>query len=220
MVAPAGYGGPVPRRLSDPAVLAEQLAHLDDEHVAPLTALVARLREQHAPRPVPSPAPLGAGTGTRVLALLRAPWPASSATGLLSLEDDDPAAERLHGLVTAAGVDPALVLPWGAAPYPVPGEEPLSTPDVKAGRAALEGLVPLLPRLRSVVLHGVSRDQFMARHKANHAQVAYAPDAQTADRALLAKAALFDRLGLRVHLCGDVDLLAAPAQRRASATEA
>ncbi|GAB3746007.1 fucose isomerase [Microlunatus parietis] len=55
-----------------------------------------------------------------------------------------------------------------------------------------------------VVLHGVSRDQFMARHKANHAQVAYAPDADTADRALAAKAALFDRLGLPVHVCGDL----------------
>lgn len=56
------------------------------------------------------------------------------------------------------------------------------------------------------VLHGVSRDQFMARHKANHLNVAYAPDAATADRALEAKAALFDSLGLPVHLCGDTSL--------------
>jgi len=56
------------------------------------------------------------------------------------------------------------------------------------------------------VLHGVSRDQFMARHKANHIQVVYAPDAATADKALAAKAAMFDRLGLAVHLCGDVTL--------------
>jgi len=55
-----------------------------------------------------------------------------------------------------------------------------------------------------VVTHGVTRDQFMARHKANHVQIAYAPDAAGADRALLAKAALFDRLGVAVHLCGDV----------------
>ncbi|HEY0260678.1 MAG TPA: fucose isomerase [Lacisediminihabitans sp.] len=54
------------------------------------------------------------------------------------------------------------------------------------------------------VLHGVDRNQFMARHKANHANVAYAPDAETADRALLAKAALFARLGVQVHLCGMV----------------
>ncbi len=57
-----------------------------------------------------------------------------------------------------------------------------------------------------VVLHGVSRDQFMARHKANHVQVAYGDDAATADAALVAKAALFDRLGVAVHLCGNVTI--------------
>lgn len=57
-----------------------------------------------------------------------------------------------------------------------------------------------------VVLHGVTRDQFMARHKANHAQMVYAPDADTADKALLAKAAMFDRIGIRVNLVGDVAL--------------
>lgn len=57
-----------------------------------------------------------------------------------------------------------------------------------------------------VVLHGQSRDQFMARHKANHVQLVYAPDAQTADRALVAKAALFDKLGVRVNLVGDVNV--------------
>ena len=57
-----------------------------------------------------------------------------------------------------------------------------------------------------VVLHGITRDQFMARHKANHAQVVYAPDVATADKALIAKAAAFARLGVKVHLCGDVTL--------------
>jgi len=52
------------------------------------------------------------------------------------------------------------------------------------------------------VLAGVSRDQFMARHKANHAQLVYAPDAETADRALTAKAAAFAALGVTVHLIG------------------
>ncbi len=56
-----------------------------------------------------------------------------------------------------------------------------------------------------VVLHDVTRDQFMARHKANHVQVVYAPDAETADQALIAKAALFDRLGVRVNLVGLVN---------------
>ena len=56
------------------------------------------------------------------------------------------------------------------------------------------------------VLHGVSRDQMMARHKANHLNVAYAPSANAADRALAAKAAMFDAMGLAVHLCGDLNL--------------
>ena len=54
------------------------------------------------------------------------------------------------------------------------------------------------------VLYGVSRDQMMARHKANHIQVAYAPSAQEANRALATKVAMFDALGVQVHLCGDV----------------
>lgn len=52
------------------------------------------------------------------------------------------------------------------------------------------------------VLHGVTRDQMMARHKANHLNVAYAPSADAADLALSAKAAMFSEMGIEVHLCG------------------
>jgi L-fucose isomerase-like protein len=53
------------------------------------------------------------------------------------------------------------------------------------------------------VTYGVSRNQLMARHKANHIQVAYGPDAAGADLALAAKAAAFQELGLEVSICGD-----------------
>ena len=56
------------------------------------------------------------------------------------------------------------------------------------------------------VTHGVSRDQMMARHKANHIQVVYGPDAAGADRGLAAKAAAFRELGLDVSICGSVNL--------------
>jgi len=52
------------------------------------------------------------------------------------------------------------------------------------------------------VTYGVSRDQMMARHKANHVQVAYAPDAAAGNLALAAKAAMFRELGLDVCICG------------------
>jgi hypothetical protein len=52
------------------------------------------------------------------------------------------------------------------------------------------------------VTRGVSRDQMMGRHKANHIQVAYAPDEASARKALAAKAAAFDELGIEVSICG------------------
>jgi len=52
------------------------------------------------------------------------------------------------------------------------------------------------------VTYGVSRDQMMARHKANHIQVVYANSAKEADRALLAKAAMAEALGMEVAICG------------------
>jgi hypothetical protein len=54
----------------------------------------------------------------------------------------------------------------------------------------------------NVTLHGVSRDQLMARHKSNHVTVAYAPSAEAADRALAAKATMLAELGVEVWLCG------------------
>jgi L-fucose isomerase-like protein len=52
------------------------------------------------------------------------------------------------------------------------------------------------------VFHGVSQNQFMARHRANHVNVAYAPTAEMADNALATKAAMLAELGINVHLCG------------------
>lgn len=55
------------------------------------------------------------------------------------------------------------------------------------------------------VLYGVSRDQLMAKHQANHIQVVYAPDATLARRGLARKAAMARELGIEVTLCGAID---------------
>jgi L-fucose isomerase-like protein len=60
---------------------------------------------------------------------------------------------------------------------------------------------PQWPIMHAQLL-GVSRDQLMAKHKANHVQVAYAPDAEGAKKALAAKAACFQALGIEVIVCG------------------
>jgi hypothetical protein len=66
----------------------------------------------------------------------------------------------------------------------------------------LKSVTPQWPIMHTL-LHGVTRDQFMARHRANHLNVAYAPTSQVADQALAAKAAMMAELGINVHLCGD-----------------
>ncbi|HTZ58418.1 MAG TPA: hypothetical protein VMB49_09995 [Acidobacteriaceae bacterium] len=56
----------------------------------------------------------------------------------------------------------------------------------------------------SAIFDGISRDAFMARHRANHVNIAYATDARSAAEALAVKAAMFHALGVQVHLCGDI----------------
>jgi L-fucose isomerase-like protein len=58
------------------------------------------------------------------------------------------------------------------------------------------------------VLYGVSRDQLMAKHKANHIQVAYGADSESANRALAVKAAALREMGVAVNICGDCHGLA------------
>jgi L-fucose isomerase-like protein len=54
-----------------------------------------------------------------------------------------------------------------------------------------------------VKLRGISQNQFMARHHANHVNVAYAPDNATAEKALAAKASMMAEMGIDVSLCGN-----------------
>ena len=64
-----------------------------------------------------------------------------------------------------------------------------------------DATTPQWPIMHAVT-YGVTRDQMMARHKANHVQVAYANSAPEADRAMLAKAAMADAMGMKVAVCG------------------
>ena len=64
-----------------------------------------------------------------------------------------------------------------------------------------DATTPQWPIMHAVT-YGVSRDQMMARHKANHIQVVYAHSAKEADKAMFAKAAMADALGMKVSLCG------------------
>jgi hypothetical protein len=59
--------------------------------------------------------------------------------------------------------------------------------------------------IMNAVLKGVSRDQMMARHQANHIQVVYTTSQAAAHKACRIKAAVLNTLGIEVNFCGDVD---------------
>ena len=80
----------------------------------------------------------------------------------------------------------------------------LRLPDSETKRRS-QATTPEWP-LVHLVTHGVDRDAMMARHKANHIQIAYASDAAAADHALACKAAALNAMGIAVHLSGDVSL--------------
>lgn len=59
--------------------------------------------------------------------------------------------------------------------------------------------------IMNATLKGVSRNQLMAQHKANHIQVVYATNEHKAHQACCIKAAALQELGIKVHFCGDVN---------------
>ncbi|MCP4246175.1 MAG: fucose isomerase, partial [bacterium] len=64
-----------------------------------------------------------------------------------------------------------------------------------------QATTPQWPIMHAVT-YGVTRDQFMAKHKANHIQVVYARSDADADRALFVRASMARALGIEVNLCG------------------
>ena len=76
----------------------------------------------------------------------------------------------------------------------------VSLPDAETNRR-WAATTPQWPIMHAVT-YGVSRDQMMARHKANHIQVAYTKSAKAADKALAVKVAMMQELGIKVHVCG------------------
>src|SRR5690606_38962056 len=63
---------------------------------------------------------------------------------------------------------------------------------------------PQWPAMHAI-LKGITRDQMMARHKANHLQVVYANDEYSANRDSRIKAAALTELGITTNVCGNIN---------------
>jgi len=147
---------------------------------------------------------------------------------LLQISGAAPASHFAGGYAGATSErQPAMYFPLGGGSLKgvgKPGEIVWSRVFVEGGKLHVDlgrGTVVTLPEAETerrwketttqwpivhAVLHGVGQNQLMARHKANHVNVAYAPTAEMADKALATKAAMFAALGVDVHLCGETAL--------------
>jgi hypothetical protein len=114
-----------------------------------------------------------------------------------------------NGGGTASGVSKPGVIVWSRVfiednrlKFDTGLADVVSLPDSET-EERLQLTTPVWPIMHAV-LRGISRDQMMGRHKANHIHVAYAPDEAAARRALFVKASAMAALGLDVSFCGDV----------------
>ncbi|MEJ2858126.1 MULTISPECIES: uracil-DNA glycosylase [unclassified Saccharothrix] len=140
------------------AVIHAKHARLSEPHIAPFVALADEIAAARGltPGDVPYPDPEFAGTAARALVLLQSPGPKTSRTkgsGLLSLENDDPSAERCYHLYRRAGLDWRELLHWNAIPWPTALSKPSST-DLREALAWLPRLLELMPHVEAVLLLG------------------------------------------------------------------
>ena len=141
--------------LAEPALLAARRAMLAEPGMVVLRAFVAGLRAAHGP--VPDFDPADGGVQARVLLLLETPGPAIWRTGFVSMDNPTGTSANLRRFLTAAGLDRHHLAIWNTVPWVIHTGGPNRAPkpaEIRAGLAALPGLLPLLPQLRCAVLAG------------------------------------------------------------------
>src|SRR5699024_4587455 len=138
-------------------VVAAKRSKLSEPHIAPLVALadeIAAARGMQAGM-LPYPDPELGGVYARALFLLSTPGPYAKAehSGLLSLENDDPTAERQYNTYRAVGLDMGKCVHWNAVPWPTAERTPTGA-EQRDAFPWLVRLMRLFTQLRVVVVLG------------------------------------------------------------------
>ena len=131
---------------------------LHDQHIAPLTSYVARLRAMDRGF-VPDFDPLDGGVDARVLFLFEKPGPMTAegrrkpGSGFISRNNDDPTAAATYEFMEQANLPRRETVTWNVIPW---WNEKTGTTsgELHAGLDRLSGLLDILPCLDSIVLVG------------------------------------------------------------------
>lgn len=164
--------GLLARRMQDPEYRSEQRALVYLEHIAPINQLIDTLRGERDEW-MPYVAPTYGGVSARVLAVFRDPGPRTrgdTGSGFLSLENDDPSAERHLEFVSGARISPSDLMVWNTYPWYI-NRKPV-TAEIDRGLDPLHRLIELLPELQVVIAHGVVAQAAWKRFERKYPQVA------------------------------------------------
>ena len=148
-----GYVYPMTRRMKEPAYLAEQVKHRFDQHIKPINDYVDEISTPDLW--VPYVAPIHGGINARVLSVLRDPGPATrkdKGSGFISIENDDPTAERQCARFASVGVSACDILPWNAYPWFI-NRAPKAA-ELEAGVDTILEMLHLAPAVQVVLLQG------------------------------------------------------------------
>ncbi len=145
------------RRMADKDFHEQQHQDLYADHIRPINCFVEELRKFPGRGEVPYVAPMYGGINAKLLSVLSDPGPktrAKEGSGFLSMENDDPSAERICNLFGMAGIHASDVMPWNAYPWYINRAPKVA--ELNAGVEPLKRMLDLLPKLRVVMLLGGS----------------------------------------------------------------
>lgn len=148
-----------PRSLRSPAAITLRRAMLVEPHIAPLATYVEGLRSKQPDWEFQDFDPMDGGIEADMLFLLEKPGPMTSlkskkmGSGFISRNNDDPTAENVFTFMRTAGIERKRTVLWNV----IPGwNETIKydAAEIRRGVEELRNLLPLLPRLRTLVLVG------------------------------------------------------------------
>jgi hypothetical protein len=145
------------RSLHSREAVALRKAMLRDLHIARFTDFVGKLRRTHRDWEFPDFDPLDGGANADLLFLFEKPGRMTSAggkgSGFISRNNDDPTAEATFDFMREANLCRDRTVIWNVVPG-WNGTRKITKIELSAGVDALRGLLPLLPKLRTVILVG------------------------------------------------------------------
>lgn len=145
------------RGMRDDAYRDDQLAHRYTGRVAAINRFIDELGAENNAGHPPYIPPICGGVDALALSISRDPGPRAGGikgSGFLSIENDDPSAERMGQFLREAGIDYGQVVPWNAYPWYINSDPTVE--QLSAGVEPLRDLIGLMPRLRVVILHGTA----------------------------------------------------------------